>query len=920
MDEMQGMEGFTLEQTPGVVAASVSRGRPATAMVYPPRARSLASQTPGSARLRSRSTTSAGSQTSSRRRTRSPARPRTRGAAADEPFFIVALAENTKRELGVAALDLRSGRALLHQFSDSYAYMSSLAKMQLYTPREVLLCDTVSEGLATALSAGLAHSDADGGQPAKLVKVARKYFSDTAGVLTITELAIPSTKVVATREATKYLALAAFAALIKYAEFMHSLHFAPSSLAVRFVPEDGTLAMTRSTMLALELVTNARTASSSRASRAVASAAAAASSKPLATLLALVNYTVTKMGFRLLRANMLAPPNDVDTIGTRSDTVDLILAHEHMAGALQASLRSLTASGSLDLDHLVGVLVLCQKMQGADSAPPPPSTLHAPSPGTVITSLLALRTVLDGLPPLVTALAPGEASPLLAAIRTNASSTPLAKLHGHLQRMLTPDASYVRAPAAARIQTCFAIATGIDGLLDVSRTIFSASLDDIQAHVTDLVERHPHLPSLRLAWTKRRSFHLTLAAKDAPSGPDLLPDVFICVSRVSKTRYIMTTAVLDQLAARNTESELEIYLMSTKVAEGMLAYVRSAAGALYKLSESLALLDMLVSFAAYAAEAPVHHTRPHLAADGPLVLPHARHPIRELTSPTPWVANSVFSDQMVASFALITGPNMAGKSAYLRTTALCAVMAHMGMRIPAGDGAALPLLSALHTRFGTEDCLEANASAFTVEMREMAHILELATPASLVLVDELGRGTSTADGLGIALAVAEALLATRAHTLFVTHFRLMALLPLVNLNARLLLALPPPLTTGDAAPSSPYAMTAPAEAEVAPGAPAPATSPPRRYGLALAAAAGLPPPLLDAAASLADALEGMRLASLLRSQRTEALTACAHRRARAARYHLRALSMVLAPGSALALPARRSFVTATQAALAELRT
>ncbi|KAL4430861.1 hypothetical protein ABPG75_006117 [Micractinium tetrahymenae] len=209
---------------------------------------------------------------------------------------------------------------------------------------------------------------------------------------------------------------------------------------------------------------------------------------------------------------------------------------------------------------------------------------------------------------------------------------------------------------------------------------------------------------------------------------------------------------------------------------------------LHRLVDAVALLDMLHGFAlvasgasgggkgsrggaaaaAGAAAAGRGYVRPVLTEGGPIALVEARHPVLECLEQGTYQPNDTFL-ALNSSLHIITGPNMSGKSTYLRQVALCCVTAQVGAFVPAAF-ASLPPRDRLLSRLGTGDSLETCSSSFLLEMQEVAYILGSATPQSLVLIDELGRATSTADGVGIAWAVSEALLAAGAPTLFATHF------------------------------------------------------------------------------------------------------------------------------------------------------
>lgn len=205
--------------------------------------------------------------------------------------------------------------------------------------------------------------------------------------------------------------------------------------------------------------------------------------------------------------------------------------------------------------------------------------------------------------------------------------------------------------------------------------------------------------------------------------------------------------------------------------------IRTSIGCLYKAGESIATLDMLCSFAEYASIAQCGNLSviiaflsvvcPEVTTDT-TAIKAGRHPVLDRLHPGDVVSNDALMCQ-AHSFLLITGPNMSGKSTYLRQLALLTIMAHMGMFLPA-EQAMIRLTDAIFTRIGSDDDMESNASTFFVEMREMAYAVSSLTTRSLVIVDELGRGTSTTDGLSITAAVCEVLAETPAFIAMVTHF------------------------------------------------------------------------------------------------------------------------------------------------------
>jgi DNA mismatch repair protein MutS len=185
-------------------------------------------------------------------------------------------------------------------------------------------------------------------------------------------------------------------------------------------------------------------------------------------------------------------------------------------------------------------------------------------------------------------------------------------------------------------------------------------------------------------------------------------------------------------------------------------------------AQAIARLDVLCSFAEAAQRNK--YTMPLIDLDGRIIIKNGRHPVVETTIDTPFVPNDTFLDTGENRVAIITGPNMAGKSTYMRQTALIVLMAQIGSFVPA-ESATIGIVDSIFTRVGASDDLAAGQSTFMVEMSEVAYILKNATDRSLIIFDEIGRGTSTYDGMSIARAVLEYVAKKiGAKTMFATHY------------------------------------------------------------------------------------------------------------------------------------------------------
>lgn len=213
------------------------------------------------------------------------------------------------------------------------------------------------------------------------------------------------------------------------------------------------------------------------------------------------------------------------------------------------------------------------------------------------------------------------------------------------------------------------------------------------------------------------------------------------------------------------DSHYEVLQMSDRSIQELIENLRAEIAPLFKISDAIALLDVTASFAHMVTTQD--YCRPELTRT--LAIKSGRHPIREKIYTEKYVPNDAYATRQ-SRFQIITGCNMSGKSTYIRSIALMAVMAQIGCFVPASY-ASFPIFHQLFARISMDDSIEANVSTFAAEMRETAFILRNIDDRSMVIVDELGRGTSTRDGLCIAIAIAEALVESGAFVWFATHFR-----------------------------------------------------------------------------------------------------------------------------------------------------
>jgi DNA mismatch repair protein MutS len=445
------------------------------------------------------------------------------------------------------------------------------------------------------------------------------------------------------------------------------------------------------------------------------------------TLLAAVDRTVTAGGGRLLRQWLTAPLRDLAGIGRRQSVVAWAKKNQDERNVLKERLRQVR-----DVERLVARLV-----QGSGNA----------------RDLLALRVSLQQLPDLRGAL---ENHPVPALRELGGAITPLPELADLYARALADDPPIVLKEGGL-------IRAGHHAALDELR---AASVEG-QEWLADLQRREQErtgIRSLKVRYNQVFGYYIEVSAANLAAVP---ADYTRKQTLANAERYV--TPELKEMEAkilgaqeRSRQLEYELFLELRAAAAPHLRSVQDTARALHEL-------DVLLGWGAVAQERD--YTQPEVNDGQLLLLEESRHPVLEqMTAGEKFVPNDARLEVDSERLVILTGPNMAGKSTYIRQVAVLALLAHCGCFVPA-KRAVVGLLDRIFTRVGASDDLGRGQSTFMVEMNETANILNHATNRSLVILDEIGRGTSTFDGLSIAWSVAEYLCTTlRARTLFATHY------------------------------------------------------------------------------------------------------------------------------------------------------
>ena len=445
------------------------------------------------------------------------------------------------------------------------------------------------------------------------------------------------------------------------------------------------------------------------------------------TLLHVLDHTRTGMGGRLLRRRLLAPSIDLAEIEARLESVQELCGAPILRAELSKHLESI-----LDLERLLAKISL-------SSAGP--------------RDLLALARSLAVIPGLV-------AKPVEAAL--------LRDIQGRLDPI--PE---------VRDRVLAAIAEEPPASLSDGGTIragFRASLDELRdisqnsrTYLVQIEQRErtrTGIASLKVRFNNVFGYYIEISKANLHLAP---PDYQRKQTLVNAERF--TTPELKELEVKILEAEERSLAIEREIFEQLRLLASSHAARIKATAAAVAELDVAAALAEVAAES--RYVRPRFSETGEMRVVAGRHPVIERLAEKDaqrFIPNDLYFHPGTEFIAVITGPNMGGKSTYLRQAALLAILAQMGSFIPA-ESAVMPLVDRVFTRIGAADNLARGRSTFMVEMTETAVILNTATAQSLIVLDEIGRGTSTYDGLALAWAVVEHIHKhIRAKTLFATHY------------------------------------------------------------------------------------------------------------------------------------------------------
>ncbi|MCB9256747.1 MAG: DNA mismatch repair protein MutS [Chitinophagales bacterium] len=448
------------------------------------------------------------------------------------------------------------------------------------------------------------------------------------------------------------------------------------------------------------------------------------------TLADIIDYTVSPMGARLIKKWILMPLVDLNKINERHDVVAYFVKHREAAQALIVELKKIG-----DIERMIAKV---------------PSEKISPR------ELVQLKRALRAIAPMQSLMKESKLSALLS-FSEQLNSCPL--LLDKLEKEIEED-------APAILHKSKTIKEGVNEELDSLRKI-STKGKDFLLEIQQREAEATGISSLKIGFNNVFGYYLEVRN----THKERVPETWIRKQTLTGAeRYI--TEELKEYEEKILGAQDKIQALELQLFNQIISYLRDYIQAIQLNANVLARIDCLLSFALVAEK--FNYCRPSIDESLELDIKDARHPVIEAQLPPgeAYVPNNIYLDNSDQQIIMITGPNMSGKSAVLRQTALIVLMAQMGSFVPASS-ARIGLVDKIFTRVGASDNISSGESTFMVEMNETANIVNNISNRSLILLDEIGRGTSTYDGISIAWSIAEYLHnhpKFTAKTLFATHY------------------------------------------------------------------------------------------------------------------------------------------------------
>lgn len=635
--------------------------------------------------------------------------------------------------IGIALHDTCFPEIHLCEFVDSREYTTLKTMINVHEAFDIVIQNGNEERGSTKL---LGEALMTAFPEASLQSISSKYFNSERGERQLQSLMNAEVSTVSEGCLRRTLALGALAVLLKYIHETRCVFFRVKSLRIKEMGVNDTCMIDFVSWESLEIV-DADDASKARKFQM----------KQKRTLMSVLNHTVTTNGYRLLRSSVLQPSTDVYLIQSRQEAIEELIGKPQLKDKLR---RTLSRAHELDR-----VIAMCIQTSTSWTVRESEAKINQ------IIKLMHTLKVIQGIR---TLLHSAKMKSNILIEKTEFLKDPRFDQIMNILVEKVDDSLLDGKKNSLHLQNtkCYAIRHFVAVQLDLARQTYEEIIRNVEeTGAREIAEYFHGNSSVRLSFSQSRGFHYTFVTRQAESVT--IPRYFLDVFR-NRTTVTFNSRKVIAYNDRLEQVVAEMFLASDVIVCDMIEEMQPMIPVLYYAMDALSSIDFLCGLATYS---DLRDTcKPTFGPS--FSISQGRHPILDWDDSEKTITNDTCLTRD-RRFGIITGPNMAGKSTYLKQTAQLAIMAQIGCFIPA-NYASLPIFNRIFSRMGHNDELIRNKSAFASEMSDAAAIVQYADKNSLVVLDELARSTSTEEGIAITYAICEKVLKLQSYTFLATHF------------------------------------------------------------------------------------------------------------------------------------------------------
>ncbi|KAJ6235667.1 muts protein [Anaeramoeba flamelloides] len=622
-------------------------------------------------------------------------------------------------KIGISYICISSPVIFLLEFNDDLQYNYLINEIEKIQPNQIYLSQNIkNDHLTTLLNKEFPKI--------KKTFFPRKKYNNQNGIQILNRLSIIERNNLEFTLYNKQICFSCIPVLIQMIEQEQDITFSDNTFEIEFKSLEGRIFIDTMTIRNLEIYKNYKTG------------------KIQNSFFSIINFTNTKGGARKLKYEISRPLNNHELINYRLETISELIKNEFFSKKLRGLIKKIG-----DFDLLVLFL----------SVMPKDFTLKKVKES--IQNLITLKINIELIREIVKILKSFSSNcRFIKQLIINFSHPKLEEIYQLLLKVFVKDITISRKTSEIRNQIVYGIKNGISTFLDLTKKTYTETLEDLNSLFQDIKQKYK-IAGMKIQHNKIIGYYISI-----PINIEELPKEFIHVTRYNK-RWHCSTTLLSSLNERIDQSFSEILSLEKDIVLKSIQKIRKKISILHLVSDNLSTLDLLLSLV-YLTLSSTDFIKPHFNNKRAFAISQGRNIFKERLKSKSYIPNDTFIDDN-NTLQIITGPNMSGKTTYIKQNIYIFILASIGCYIPA-KFASFCFIDKIFSKLCNNDLSEKNYSSFMFEMKQTKYILDFATENSFIIFDELGRATDTLNAESLSIVVCEQILKLRSFCLFVTHF------------------------------------------------------------------------------------------------------------------------------------------------------